>query len=120
MRILVVDDVPDTADMLEMLLRAAGHDVRTALRGSAALEIAQTFLPELAILDIQLPDINGHRVAKELRKNFGRRVYIVAITGGDASQLPFASNFDQHALKPVSAAHLYQLIDVAHEALRTA
>lgn len=118
MRVLVVDDHPDTADALEMLLRAAGHVVQTAYRGTDAVQLANTFAPDLAFVDILLPDMSGFAVAKELRKQSGRRLNIVAITGGDSRKLPFASNFDQHALKPVSAARIYQLIEVAREAIK--
>lgn len=115
MRVLVVDDHPDTADMLQMLLRAAGHDVRVAYGGAAAIEVATTFVPELAFIDLQLPDISGFAVAKKLRQHSGRRVKLVAITGGDVRQLRFAGGFDEHAQKPVSAARIYQLMEAAHE-----
>lgn len=120
MRVLVVDDHPDTADALEILLRAAGHVVQTAYSGSDAVALANGFAPDLAFVDIQLPDISGFVVAKELRKQSGRRLNIVAITGGDSRRLRFASNFDQHALKPVSAKQIYQLIEVARQAIKVA
>lgn len=120
MRVLIVDDHADTADMLQMLLRAAGHDVKVAYRGHDAIEVAMGFEPELALVDIQLPDISGFAVAKQIRRLAGRRVNIIAITGGDARKLPLTGNFDQHALKPVSAARLYQLIDAARDASNVA
>jgi CheY-like chemotaxis protein len=118
MRVLIVDDHPDTADALQMLLQSAGHNVRVAYDGTQALAIAAELVPELAFIDIQLPDMSGYAVAKQLRKQSGRRVNLVGITGGDARQLPFSANFDQHAVKPISAARLYQLIDVAREAIK--
>lgn len=118
MRVLIVDDHRDTADMLEMLLRAAGHDVRCAYNGEDAATVASEFQPELAFVDIQLPDISGFAVAKRLRKQASRRINIVAITGGDARKLPLAGGFDQHARKPVTASKLYQLIEVAREAIK--
>jgi CheY-like chemotaxis protein len=120
MRVLVVDDHPDTADVLQMLLQAAGHDVRVAYRGAEALAVAAEFVPELALVDIRLPDVSGFAVAKQLRKQSARPVNIVAITGGESRQLPFAGAFDQHARKPVTPAQLYQLIDTAREAIRIA
>lgn len=120
MRVLIVDDHPDTADVLQTLLRAAGHDVRVAYRGAEAIEVAADFVPELALVDIQLPDMSGFAVAKQLRKQSARRMHIVAITGGDARQLPYAGGFDQHAVKPVTAARLYQLIDAARDAIKVA
>lgn len=118
MRILVVDDHRDTTEAFGMLLQAAGHDVRLAYQGDDALVIAHEFVPELALVDIGLPDTSGHAVARALRKQLGSRVNIVAVTGGDARSLPFAGGFDQHATKPVTAARLYQLIDAARDAMR--
>lgn len=119
MRILIVDDHPDLADSLQMLLQSAGHDARVAYDGNEALAIAAELVPEMAFIDIQLPDMSGYAVAKQLRKDLGRKVNLVGITGGgEAKRLPFAGIFDQHAIKPISAAHLYQLIDGARDALR--
>jgi CheY-like chemotaxis protein len=117
-RVLIVDDHPDTADVLQMLLQSAGHDVRVAYDGTVALELAAEHSPEMAFIDIHLPDMTGYNVAKQLRKQLGRRVNLVGITGGDARKLPFSGSFDQHAIKPVTAEQLYQLIEVAREALR--
>lgn len=118
MRILIIDDNHDTADMLSMLLAAAGHEVRAAYRGDEALVLAASFVPHLALVDIQLTDTTGFALARKLRKQFGKRIHLVAITGGDARSLPFAGVFDQHATKPVTAARLYQTIDIARDALR--
>ena len=101
-----------------LLLREAGHDVRVAYQGDDAITVAHEFHPELALVDIGLPDTSGHAVAKALRKQLGTRVNIVAVTGGDARSLPFAGGFDQYATKPVTAARMYQLIDAAREAMR--
>jgi CheY-like chemotaxis protein len=118
MRVLVVDDHPDTADALQMLLQSAGHTVRVAYNGTDALAIAAELQPELAFIDIQLPDMSGYAVAKQLRKDLRKRVSLIGITGGDTRNLPFSGNFDQHAIKPITAARLYQLIDVAREAIK--
>ena len=61
---------------------------------------------------------SGHAVAKQLRKELRKRVNLIGITGGDIRNLPFSGNFDQHAIKPITAAQLYQLIDVAREAIK--
>lgn len=117
MRVLIVDDHPDIADALQMLLQSAGHDVRVAYNGTDAIAVAAELVPEMAFIDIQLPDMSGYQVAKQLRKDFGHRVNLVGITGGgEAKRLPFAGAFDQHAIKPITAAQLYQLMDVAREA----
>jgi CheY-like chemotaxis protein len=119
-RVLIVDDHADTADVMQMLLSVAGHDVKVAYRGQEAIDVATAFEPELAFVDIQLPDMSGFAVAKHIRKISGRRVNIIAVTGGDARKLGMTGNFDQHASKPVSAARLYQLIDAAQEARKVA
>ena len=116
MRVLVVDDHSDTVDALEMLLLAAAHEVRATCRGEDALEVSRGFHPEVALVDVQLPDISGFIVAKRLRQQHGRRVNLVAITGGDMSKVRFAGCFDQHACKPVSAARVYQLLEAARDA----
>ena len=117
MRVLVVDDHPDTADALQMLLQSAGDNVRVAYDGVGALADAAEHPPELAFIDLELPDMSGYAVAKALRKQLGSRVNIIGITGGgDAKKLPFSGSFDQHAIKPITAAQLYQLIDVARRA----
>jgi CheY-like chemotaxis protein len=118
MRVLIVDDHHDTAEMLSMLLGAAGHDVRASYRGDEAITMAATFEPELALVDIQLTDTTGFAVARQLRKQFGKRIHLVAITGGDDRNLPFAGIFNEHARKPVTAARLYQTLDTARDALR--
>jgi DNA-binding response OmpR family regulator len=120
MRVLIVDDHVDTADMLQMLLGVAGHDVKVAYRGEDAIQVATGFAPELALVDIHLPDISGFAVAKQIRKIAGRRVNIIAMSGGDTRKLSLTGNFDQHAQKPVSAARLYQLIDEVREATKVA
>ena len=120
MRVLVVDDHPDTADLLQMVLQSAGHNVRVAYDGTQATALAAEHAPEVAFIDIHLPDMTGYTVAKELRKQLGRRIQLVGITGGDTKRLPMSGSFDQHAIKPVTAARLYQIIELAREALRDA
>lgn len=120
MRVLIVDDEADTADMLQMLLRVAGHEAKVAYRGRDAIEVAMGFEPELVLVDIHLPDISGVAVAKQIRKGSRRGVSIIGISGRDFRGLPLTASFDQHAVKPVSAARLYQLIDAAQEATKVA
>ncbi len=117
MRVLIVDDYEDIATALEMMLTAAGHKVRTALTGQDAVAIAESFEPELAIVDIQLPDTTGYALAKKLRTAARRRLHIIGITGSTQPNLPYAGVFDEHAYKPVTAAHLYQMIHTAQERL---
>lgn len=119
MRVLIVDDHDDTGAAFDMLLSAAGHEVRAATTGRHALTIADSLDPELAIVDIHLPDTNGFVLARELRARTRTALQLVAITGsGNGRALSFAGVFDQFALKPVSAARLYQMIDAAQDHLR--
>ncbi len=67
MRVLIVDDYPDTVDAVGELLRRAGHDCRSATCGAEALAVADAFKPQIAILDIGLPDIDGYKLLSALR-----------------------------------------------------
>jgi DNA-binding response OmpR family regulator len=80
LRILVVDDNEDIAESSALLLRCQGHDVTTALDGRAAIERARKFRPDVALLDVGLPDINGYEVARRLRAEFGPNVLVIIIT----------------------------------------
>ena len=89
-RILVVDDNVDAAEMLSTLLQLDGHEVWTAHDGKAALETAQSRRPDVILLDIGLPEINGHEVARRLRSHEAfRRTIVIAMTGfGQERDLP--------------------------------
>jgi two-component system, OmpR family, response regulator len=84
-RILVVDDEPYIADLLATSLRFVGFDVRTAGTGREALATAESYQPELLVLDVMLPDLNGFDVLRRLRSS-GRRVPVVFLTARDATE----------------------------------
>ncbi|HET9900519.1 MAG TPA: response regulator transcription factor [Actinomycetes bacterium] len=84
-RILVVDDEPYIADLLATSLRFVGFDVRTAGTGREALATAETYQPELLVLDVMLPDLDGFDVLRRLRAS-GRRVPVVFLTARDATE----------------------------------
>lgn len=113
-RVMVADDNSDAADALAILLQLAGHEVRVAHGGRAALAIAQTFRPDVALLDIGMPDLSGYEVAKELRrKPWGAGMCLVALTGrgrDEDRQLAVGAGFDQHLIKPIDAAVLQALL----------
>ena len=118
-RVLIVDDYPDAAETAAMLLTLYGHDCRTACTGQAALAEADAFDPDIAILDIGLPDISGYEVARALRARPGqRRIYLAAVTGWgqphDRLQA-FAAGFDQHVLKPTDTAKIRNILQLAAE-----
>src|SRR6185503_16114768 len=80
-RILVVDDNRDASDTLAMLLRAMNHDVRVAHDGPSAIENASDFQPQVVLLDIGLPGMDGFEVARRLRGEFQPDAGLVAISG---------------------------------------
>jgi CheY-like chemotaxis protein len=79
-RVLVVDDNEDIAESSALLLRCLGHEVTTAFDGRRAIEKARSFRPDVALLDIGLPDINGYEVARRLRAEYGAGVVLIIIT----------------------------------------
>lgn len=106
-RILVVDDIVPVAEMVGGLLaQGEGHEIRLAHDGSAALEMAREFRPEIVVLDIGLPGMNGYEVAKRLRSEpGGEEMLIVALTGygqEDHRRRAEEAGFDEYLLKPPS------------------
>ncbi len=113
-RILVVDDYIDAAESLVMVLEAEGHEVKTANCGLQALEKVQVFQPQVVLLDIGLPDLDGYEVAKRLRSiPENKNMLVIALTGyGERKKLEFAesSGFDHYLLKPVDFDKLFALL----------
>ncbi|MCI0704253.1 MAG: ATP-binding protein [Planctomycetia bacterium] len=114
LRILVVDDNWDTAATLAVLLRSAGHNIRTAHDGLEAVSAAQEFQPEVILLDIGLPKLNGYDAARQIRAlPGGSRMVLMAMTGwgnqSDRIQSKEAG-FDHHLVKPVDPMALLQLL----------
>jgi len=107
-RILVVDDNPDSAESLAVLLRVEGHDVRVVHDGPSALAAARDHAPEAVLLDIGLPGMSGYDVARALRAA-GARALLVALTGYGQEQdrqRAREAGFDIHFTKPVDLARL--------------
>jgi CheY-like chemotaxis protein len=117
--VLVVDDNVDAAEMLELLLGAAGHDVRTAYDGPTALEAALDYRPNVVLLDIGLPGLDGFEVAKRLRQEpVLQGVMLVAMTGyGQESdhQHSLDAGFDHHLVKPVDFGKVQNLLATVSE-----
>jgi PAS domain S-box-containing protein len=113
--IVVVDDNPDAADSMAMLLRTQGHDVRVQRDGKAALEDLTTQMPDVVLLDIGLPGMNGYEVARRLREQpGGEAVRIYALTGygqEDDRRRSMQAGFDGHLVKPVIPSDLFALVD---------
>ena len=114
-RVLVVDDNVDAAAMLDMLLRSLGHETRVAHDGIAALRVAGEFRPDIVLLDIGMPGLDGYEVARRLRSLAkDRRLRIVAVTGwGQEADrlLSREAGFDLHLVKPVDATDLAQALN---------
>ncbi|HTQ41707.1 MAG TPA: GAF domain-containing protein [Polyangiaceae bacterium] len=105
-RVLVVDDNPDAAELMFDALTEVGHEVRTAADAPSALQIVQTFAPDIAFLDIGLPVMDGYELARQLRRIPAlKKTPLVAVTGyaqEDDRQRAFASGFTEHLAKPLT------------------
>jgi CheY-like chemotaxis protein len=117
LRVLVVDDYPDSAETASMLLTLHGHDCRTAITGQGALDEAAAFEPDIVILDIGLPDISGYEVARALRARAGGRpLYLAAVTGWGQPEdrlQALAAGFDHHLLKPTNSEKILHILRLA-------
>ena len=115
-RVLVVDDFPDATVAMCMLFTQMGHSCRQATTGQHALDEATAFQPDIVLLDIGLPDLSGYEVARTLRQQRGREIYIAALTGWGQPEdraRAIGSGFDQHILKPATAQILSGIIVAA-------
>lgn len=110
LRVLVVDDNADAAHMLSALLRMAGHDVQKAGNAADALHQAQHYRPDVAVIDLAMPQVSGYALAEQIRAEpWGRGMVLIALTGWgrpqDVAQAT-AAGFDHHLLKPVTLERL--------------
>ena len=113
-RVLVVDDNADSADTLAMLLQIGGNETRTAHDGLAAVAAAEAFRPEVALLDIGLPVLNGWDTARRIREQpWGKKMILVALTGWGQEEDRRKSKeagFDHHLVKPVDIDALMKML----------
>jgi len=112
-RVLVVDDYPDNADGMARLLRRHGHEVDVALDGETALRRARARQPDVVLLDICLPGMNGYEVARQLRAMFQDKVRLVAITalGSEEDRKRcLEAGFDLHLVKPADPTEVRNLL----------
>lgn len=112
-RILVVDDNVDAAESAGEILRLLGNEVSVVHEGLAAVSAVEDWHPDVVLLDIGLPDIDGYEVAKRLRQSdHGKDVMLVALTGwgqDQDKQRTSDSGFDQHWVKPVGIDKLREI-----------
>ena len=113
-KILVVDDNHDSALSMSMMLSIMGHETRTAHDGETAVATAETFLPDVVLLDIGLPKLNGYEVAQRIRaKAWGKSMYLIAVTGWgqeEDRQRSSEVGLNVHMVKPVEPAALEKLL----------
>lgn len=111
-RILVADDNVDSADTTTMLLQMSGHEVRTVYGGLQAVEVARTFRPALAILDLNMPVMDGWATANALRLTQGR-IALIALTALSQPadfKRSLVAGFDHHLVKPFDAERLRAVV----------
>jgi len=112
-RILVVDDHADTLATMASLLRLIGHEVHTTADGAEALERARQTKPELVLLDIGMPQLDGWQLAPLLREALGQSVVLVAVSGqadAEATMRSRKAGFDAHVPKPIDMALLHSIL----------
>lgn len=118
LRILVADDNRDSADTLAMMLQIIGNDVRTGHDGAEAIETAETFRPDVVLLDLGMPNVNGFDACRAIRSRpWARRAVIIAMTGWGQEEdrrKTRDAGFDHHLVKPVDPAGLMKLLAELH------
>jgi len=114
-RIVVADDNEDSAQSFAMLLSFSGHEVRVALNGAQALDVVRQFRPDIAFLDIGMPELSGYEVAEAVRAEpWGNEVRLVAVTGWgtlDDKLRATSAGFDRHLVKPIDPAEVEKLLE---------
>ena len=112
-RVLVAEDMPDAAEMMRLMVECMGHEVRVAADGVQAVALAEEFHPQIALLDIGMPRMDGFEAARHIRTALGRRVLLVALTGWgqeEDQRRSYSAGFDVHLTKPADPAILESLI----------
>jgi CheY-like chemotaxis protein len=114
LRVLVVDDNRAAADMLGTLFRLKGNPVHLAHDGEEALAAAEKFLPDVVLLDLGMPKLNGYDACRRMREqSWGKKIIIIALTGwgrDEDRQRTREAGFDHHLVKPVRPLHLLEVI----------
>ena len=121
LRILIVEDRSDVAKTTAMLFRVSGFEVQIALNGTSALSHAETFSPDVALLDLGLPDMDGCEVARRIRANPKTScMRLIAVTGRgeEFSEMVTEAGFDRHLTKPVEPEMLISLLDDIQELMQ--
>ncbi|MRW89255.1 response regulator [Duganella sp. FT80W] len=118
MQVLVVDDNQDAADSLTALLELDGFDVRTVYDGAAAIAAVDTRAPDMIVMDLGMPGMDGYETARAIRQKPGaERILMLALTGwgqGDARRRTMEAGFDHHLVKPVELEQIIRLAGARH------
>ena len=112
-RVLVAEDIPDAAEMLRLMIEGMGHSVVVAADGVQAVELAEKFRPQIAVLDIGMPRMDGYEAARRIRAVLGSDIVLVALTGWGQEQdqrRAHDAGFDYHVTKPAEPDALESLI----------
>jgi CheY-like chemotaxis protein len=121
--VLVVDDLRDAADSLAALLRVLGHEVHVAYDGEQGVTAARRLKPDVVLLDLGMPKLNGYEACHRIRNEFGNEIFLVALTGwgqGDDRKRSATAGFDRHLVKPAEPAALSAMLDSLPDSQRGA
>ena len=122
--VLLIEDNEQNRYLATFLLEQRGYRIASACDGPTGISMARAEAPDLILLDIQLPLMNGYEVARELRRRAGKRpLHIAAVTGSanpDVRARTHAAGFDQHLAKPTDAAKLRHVLYIADLKARSA
>lgn len=113
-RVLVVEDNPDSRETLRILLKLWGHQVEVAADGLRGVEMALDWQPEVAVVDIGLPKMDGYQVARRVRAALHDRIFLIALTGYSQyqdRQQALDAGFDVHMTKPADLEKLSHFLD---------
>jgi CheY-like chemotaxis protein len=113
-KILVVDDNIDAAETMALLLSTMGHEAKAAHEGKTGLKLAEEYRPEIILLDIGLPGLNGYEVVQKIKSTeWGKRIKVVAVTGWgqeEDKRRAAEAGFDLHLTKPVNPAEIEKIL----------
>jgi CheY-like chemotaxis protein len=112
-RVLLVEDNEDAREVLKLLLERSGHAVECATDGAEGIEKALELQPDIALVDIGLPVLDGYEVAARVRRKLGSSIFMVALTGygqPEDRQRALEAGFDEHLTKPVELERLHELL----------
>lgn len=112
LKVLIVDDQPDIVESLACCVKQWGHEVAVAYSGEQALNVAGTFNPDIVLLDIMMPDMDGYTVAKKLRRRMPETtvVGVTALQGEEHKYKSYDSGFHFYLVKPVEPEKLKKML----------